>query len=441
MQTQINCPKCRAPINAQIYNIVDAQRTPELKQMLLAGALNVAQCQNCGTATQLSVPMGYHDAENQLFMVYVPMELNLPMAEQEKLIGQMTRAITEGIPKDQFKAYLLQPQNILTMQTFMEKVYATEGITPEMLKRQRDQAQLLQQLAGADREKQTELIAEKQALIDETFFAMLAANLQSAEQSQAPQANQTFIKLTNLQARLLTMTEAGTRLEKRQLALRDFQQAAQQRGGLTLELFLEYLLKYAPDEPTLDAIIEMGQQGIRYELFALITDRIEQSQDPAEKEQLTALREKLLGIYEAMQEEAQSMLKEAEQTLNHLLAANDLEKAIIEQANHFDDSFLYFLSGQMQQAENLQDSRRLSELERIHSAIMAEAEKQMPPELRLLNELLSTDDESVQRRLIDQLPAEARPEFGALLKMMGGEFAKSDPKISKRIENLQALLQ
>ena len=98
MQTQLNCPNCRSPFQAQIFNIVDAQRTPELKQMLLSGGLNVATCPNCGNSSQLAVPMDYHDATHQLFMVYVPMELNLPMTEQERLVGQMTKAITEGIP-------------------------------------------------------------------------------------------------------------------------------------------------------------------------------------------------------------------------------------------------------------------------------------------------------------------------------------------------------
>ena len=438
MQTQINCPNCGTPFSAQVYNIVDAQRTPELKEMLLAGALNVATCPNCGTSTQLAIPMAYHDAENSLFMVYVPMELNLPMTEQEKLIGQMTKAITDGIPQEEFRAYLLQPQNILTMQTFMEKVYETEGITPDMLKRQRDQAQLLQRMITASKEEQTALIEENLDMIDETFFAMLSSNLQAAEQS--PQANQTFIKLTNLQARLFTVTEIGQKLETMQMALRQFQQEAQKAGGLTLDLFLKYLIKHAEDTEILNALIEMGQQGIRYELFSRLSEKIDDAESLAEKEKLLRLRSKLLAIYEEMQEQAKTLMAEAENTLDLLMGVDDLDKAIEKHADKINDNFLYYLTAQIQQAEQIDDKPRLDSLKKIHEAIMEEAEKQMPPELRLLNVLLSTEDESLQRQLIAELPPEGRTQFKALLQMMGGELANSNPALGDRIEKIQTML-
>lgn len=438
MQTQITCPNCRTPFAAQIYNVVDAQRTPELKQMLLSGALNVASCPNCGTPTQLAVPMAYHDAEHQLFMVYVPMELNLPMTEQERLIGQMTKAITDGIPQEQFKAYLLQPQNILTMQTFMEKVFATEGITPEMLNRQRDQARLLQEMAGAGKEAQIKLIEENLDKIDETFFAMLAANLENAEQS--PQGNQAFIQLTNLQARLFTMTDTGRQIEQQQMALRGFQQEAQQQGGLSLELFLKYLIRYKDEEMILDALIEMGQQGLRYELFTRLADKIEEASEAEEKEGLTKLRQKLLAVYEEMQNQARAFMDEAEKTLQMLESAPDIGQVVQKNAARIDENFLYFLSAQIQQAEQVQDQARLASLQRIHEAIMAEAEKQMPPELRLLNVLLSTDDENQQRQLIQQMPPQSRPQFKALLQMMGEELVQRDPKIGERVARIQKLL-
>ena len=56
----------------------------------------------------------------------------------------------------------------------MEKVYATEGITPEMLQHQRDQSQLLRELVMAEREDRNARIAESLDLIDETFFAMVS---------------------------------------------------------------------------------------------------------------------------------------------------------------------------------------------------------------------------------------------------------------------------
>lgn len=440
MQTQINCPSCSTRFAAQVYNIVDAQRTPELKQMLLQGGLNVAQCPNCGTTTQLSVPMGYHDAEHQLFMTYVPMELNLPLPEQEKLIGQMTKAITDGIPQDQFKAYLLQPQTVLTMQSFMEKVYGTEGITPEMLARQRDQSQLLQQLLTTNNSNFKELLAQNENLVDETFMAMIGANLQSVEQSQAPQANEIFIRLTNLQAWLYTHTEIGRELERQQIAIRAFQQAVQQNEGLSYELFVDHLLANIDDEPVLDTIIQMGYQGIRYELFSHLTEKIDATTDPAQKEKMESLRARLLEMYESMQVQAREQIAQAQETLDGLIEADDLDGAISEAATKIDDSFIYFLSAQINQAEQQKDSERLTALKRVHEAIMSEAEKQMPPELKLINDLLTAEDPAERQRLIDSIPAEERPQMAALLQIMGAEMVRSDPRLQDRLLELQKIL-
>ena len=240
MQTQIQCPQCGTPFVAEVQQIIDAQRTPQLKEMLLAGALNVAQCPQCGNTTRLASPIMYHDSEHEMLIVHVPMELGWSMTEQERQIGRMAKAITDSLPPEQFKAYLLQPKTIMTMQTFMEQVYGTEGITPEMINRQKDQAQLMQELVTADKLTQISLIQSKAELIDETFFAMLQSNLQMLEQNPAPEANKQFIKLTNLQARLFTSTEVGKKLEAQQLALGKFQQAVQFiQGGFVLALFTQ----------------------------------------------------------------------------------------------------------------------------------------------------------------------------------------------------------
>ena len=47
------------------------------------------------------------------------------------------------------RGYMLQPQTMLTMQSFMERVWGTEGVTPEMLARQQKQVELLRTLAMA----------------------------------------------------------------------------------------------------------------------------------------------------------------------------------------------------------------------------------------------------------------------------------------------------
>ena len=52
MQTQLTCPACQTPFMGEVFQIVDVGLQPEMKQMLLTGALNVVQCPACGTATR-----------------------------------------------------------------------------------------------------------------------------------------------------------------------------------------------------------------------------------------------------------------------------------------------------------------------------------------------------------------------------------------------------
>ncbi len=433
MQTQIQCPQCGTPFATEVHQIIDAQRTPQLKDMLLGGSLNVAQCPSCGMASRMASPMLYHDSEHEMLIVHVPMELGWSMQEQEQQIGRMAKAITDGLPPEQFKAYLLQPKTIMTMQTFMEQVYATEGITPEMIKRQQDQAKLMQDLVVADKLTQISLINDNQALIDETLFAMLQSNLQMLEQNPAPEANKQFILLTNLQARLFTMTEIGKKLEKEQLALTRFQQAVKEKGGLTYEIFLDNLIENDGNESVQNSIMKMGYQAIQYELFTILTERIEAAEgDEATK--LTALRERLLTVYEQMQEQASKEMAKAQETLDLLLAAPTPEQGLQENMSRVDEPFMHFLTAQLEKANAEGDEATVQKLSPVYSMIMSAAESQMPPEVQLINALMQAPGEEQMREVINQIPAEARGQFKQMMGSLIERATAENPEMAQKLQ-------
>ncbi len=443
MQTQVNCPNCRTPFPTQVFQIVDAQRQPELKQMLLAGALNVANCPNCGAQIPLGAPLLYHDAEHELMMVYVPMELNLPMHEQDRLVSQLTKAIVDSVPQNQVKGYMIRPpQMMLSMQSFMEKVYETEGITPEMLQRQRDQSQLLQELVTVEREERNQKIADKADLIDESFVAMVQSNLQAIEQQgQNPQVQDVFVKISNLQAYLFKNTEVGREFMTAQVALAKFQKEAQAAGGLNLELLLKHLLLNLDNERVQDSIIRMGQQGIRYELFDLLTTEIDGEEDEARKEQMVALREKLLMLFESMQSQAQELMEKAKGTLDILLAAGqNLPTAIQNNAADIDENFLYFLEASINQAEQQGDSNQAFQLKQLQSGLMAEAEKQLPPEVRLINSIVKAETDDQLKMVLRQIPQAERPQTSQLLEAMAERAEESDPEAAAKLKKAKSML-
>src|SRR4030066_2532153 len=110
-KTRINCPNCHQPIMADIDQLFDVAQDPTVKQKILAGAFNLASCPNCGYQGMIATPLVYHDPNKDLLLTYFPPELGLPINEQEGIIGPMITRITNSLPQEKRKAYLLQLQS------------------------------------------------------------------------------------------------------------------------------------------------------------------------------------------------------------------------------------------------------------------------------------------------------------------------------------------
>lgn len=444
MLNQIQCPRCQTPFTAEIHQVVDVGRDPQLKYELLNGSLNLFVCPNCGTSGQMATPILYHDPEAELFMVHVPMELNLPHAERQRLIGQLVQEVMNQTPPEQRRGYMLQPQEIISYQTFMEKILETEGVTPEMLARQRQQSELLQSLARADRETADQLLAERADEVDETFFAMLHSLIEAAQQQQGN--SDQLIRLINLQARLFTQTEIGRQIEARQSALRAFQQEARKANGITPELLLKHVIEQRHDESTVSALISVGQQAFNYDFFRLLTERIEEAARSHKKEEATALRDlrqELLEVQQEMQAASQRILDEATATLEELLAAEDKQQALQTMIGRIDEPFMYVLSALIAQAERQGDQGRLQALQQIHALILDEAEKQVPPQIRFINRLIRAESEEAQRQLLEENGDMITPELVQILEALSREVASGDDEagIGDIINRLKAMVQ
>jgi hypothetical protein len=443
MQAQITCPQCQSRFAAEIYQIIDVGLNPDLKQMLLNGYLNVAVCPNCRTATQVSAPLLYHDPEHELFMVHVPMELNLNQIERERLIGQLVKQTVDSLPPEQRRGYMLQPQTVLSMQSFMEKVLETEGITPEMIARQRKQGELLQTMATADKEVVDILLKERYDEIDETFFSMLKASITAAEQSnQEAQA----LRLINLQARLMRETDIGRRLEEQQKAIHAFRQDVKKAGDqLSPKLLLQHLLANLDDDVVTSGLLSMGQQALTYEFFSLLSEEIDkksQAGDRATAEKMTELRQELLDMQEALRQQSQQMLAHANETLQTILAAPDKEAAVRQQMEKIDDAFMYLLSASIAKADEEGQSVHALALRNVQSLIMNEVEQQAPPEIQLMNQIIRAESEEEQQQILSQHPEMASPQFLQMIAMVIGEVeAAGENALLERLRQVQRLIQ
>ncbi|HCB50474.1 MAG: hypothetical protein AMJ56_06245 [Anaerolineae bacterium SG8_19] len=430
MQTQITCPVCQTKFVGEVHQIVDVGQDPELKEMFLGGYLNVVQCPSCGSVTQVGTPLLYHDPEHELFLVHVPMEMNLSHEEQQQLIGQLVRRAMDSLPPEQRRGYMLQPQTVISMQTLVEKVLETEGITPEMVAKQRAQADLLQELLLADKEMVENLINERADQIDAGFFALLRALMESAE--QAGQEDQ-MMKLVNLQALLFRKTEYGQKLERQQQALHAFTREAKQAGGLTPRLLLKHVLANRDDEAVVESLVMAGQQAFNYEFFVLLSERIEKRQKSGiDANELLDLREYLLQLQQEMEQKSREIMAEAQKILSQLLSAEDKQTAIKANMGNFDDVFMLVLSASIAQAENRGDMSRLADLREIQNGIVQVIEQQSPPQVRLINQLLRAESDEEMRQLLDENTELVQPE---LMELVGAISAQADEKDDQELKS------
>jgi hypothetical protein len=439
MQTQITCPVCQTKFVGEVHQIVDVGQDPELKEMFLGGYLNVVQCPSCGSVTQVGTPLLYHDPEHELFLVHVPMEMNLSHEEQQQLIGQLVRRAMDSLPPEQRRGYMLQPQTVISMQTLVEKVLETEGITPEMVAKQRAQADLLQELLLADKEMVENLINERADQIDAGFFALLRALMESAE--QAGQEDQ-MMKLVNLQALLFRKTEYGQKLERQQQALHAFTREAKQAGGLTPRLLLKHVLANRDDEAVVESLVMAGQQAFNYEFFVLLSERIEKRQKSGiDANELLDLREYLLQLQQEMEQKSREIMAEAQKILSQLLSAEDKQTAIKANMGNFDDVFMLVLSASIAQAENRGDMSRLDDLREIQNGIVQVIEQQSPPQVRLINQLLRAESDEEMRQLLDENTELIQPELMELVGAISAQADETDDQeLKSRLGRLETVI-
>jgi hypothetical protein len=424
----------------QVIQVVDVGLHPEMKQMLLTGSLNVVQCPACGATTRVSTPFLYHDPEHEHFMVYVPMELSMAQGEQEKLIGQLVQRAMDQLPPEKRRGYMFQPQTILSLQTLMEKVLETEGVTPEMMARQRGQSELLRELLEVDRETATKMIDERADEFDEQFFAMLSVLTESAEQSAQDEA---LLKLMNLRALLYQKTAYGQRLEAQQVALHKFNREAKAAGEVSPELMLKHVLANRKDQDVVDALVNAAPQALNYQLFVALSEKIDKREKSGvDATELKALREHLLGVQQQIEAQSRKVVEQASKTLSRILSAEDVDQAVQENLAQIDDSFMYVLSASIAQAEERGEQEQAGALIMVYEAIRKAMDQQMPPEIQLLNNVLSLQDEEEQRQLLDENLGLITPDFLELIKAVAEQAAENDRSdLSDQLAGLQAMVE
>ena len=164
---QTSCPNCNQPLVADVFQVIDAGNEPQLKEVLLAGGLNIALCQVCGFQGQLPVPLVYHDKEKELLLTFSPPDATKTMEQKEAALAPLLKQVTDGLDAADKKAYLFQPQTMLTMNNLVKNVLLGDGITEEMIQDQQEKMTLLDKLFTVAEGQLVNAVKENAAKIDQ----------------------------------------------------------------------------------------------------------------------------------------------------------------------------------------------------------------------------------------------------------------------------------
>ena len=68
----IRCPKCGQEQPVTLYDAVNVQTEPALREQVMLNQLNRVQCAGCALAFRVDKPVLYHDPERRLLVYWVP---------------------------------------------------------------------------------------------------------------------------------------------------------------------------------------------------------------------------------------------------------------------------------------------------------------------------------------------------------------------------------
>ena len=373
---QVACPSCQTPIRVGVINFIDANEQPQLKNILVGGRLNSAQCTACGAPISLAAPLVYHDATKQFCFVHIPQQLmaSAKGAEVERFVGSITGMLMQSLPAELPKGYLLSPRKFLTMQTLIEAVLEGDGITKEMMAAQRKRIDIISQLLEGMSISDAALLdalQANQADIDDEFKSTLAAFVDASAMSGDQEG---MAQLAALQAKV-TQFIGGD-------------------ATIAYELLIEQL-RTAPDDDAVRALMQTNQETIDYTFFDIFNAKILAAQDADDENTattLSTLRARILALYEEIQANLEAAYTRAGQILDAVFASEDMTTTLTAHLGELDEVFDILLDGQRTMAERAGDDAAVARLTEIIALTAQVKDAALTPDARAVRALLDSDN-------------------------------------------------
>ncbi len=382
--------------------------------------MNSFTCPYCHNAGALATPFFYHDPDKELALLFLPMDLNVKEADQQKMIGRLTQQVLNNLPPEKRRAYLLQPQQFFNLKTLIETILQADGITPEMLAKEEARLNFLQELVDATDDAQLDdLIRLHDADFDPTMFQLLSSALAA---SAADRQREEFERVQHIRDRALELTTLGRKLQQQQVVIDAF------AANPTRENLLEQL-SAAQDLELREALLTVGRSLLDYPFFQALTGRIDAAKKDGQAEEearLTALRKEILSTRDKIDAQAQAVMDGKVALLRELLGTPeaDLDKTITARLNELDDLFFEVLTQNLQAAQQ-SDPQAFAQLQNIGNAAMRAIQGTQPPEVRFVNTLLQIEYPAQTKELLERNRQVLGPEFITWMEGLAGDLRQN----------------
>jgi len=384
---QTSCPSCGQPMVAEIFQVVDGNKDQQIKEILLAGGLNLAQCQVCGFQGQLPVPLVYHDKEKELLLTFSPPDTKKTMEEKEAALAPLLKQVIDNLePKDR-KGYLFQPQAMLTMNNLVKNVLLADGITEEMIQDQQEKMKLLDALFNQNEEQIKKTILENNAIIDREFFAIFA---EIAQRIIASKDEKSIEKIKTVQEILMSETEIGKEI---MAETREIQAATESLEALGQNITRGSLLELVINAPNLErvkALAGLVRPAMDYEFFQKFTEKIEAAAVD-DRKGMVEKRNLILKVTQEIDEQLRQRISSAVETINQIIENESVEEGLMKNIGLVDQFFVQALSDEINLAEEKKNEERKDKLVELFQIIQ---ELSTPPELKKIEELIAISEDN-----------------------------------------------
>lgn len=426
-QTSLQCSNCGVPNPVVIRRIVDVQNDPQGKMSLLNGQINQFQCQSCGMVNTVSSPLLYHDDSKELLVAFVPMDVAMQQGiNEEQMVGQLMNELTASLPKEDFRSYMFNPKRALTMKGLIEQILEADGVTPEMMAEQEQRVALVQDFLQAESEDALiDLIKANDDKIDVSVFQTLTLMAQRLMQTGQQEA---VGHLAAIQQVLLENSSYGQEVADRQAAQ---QQSIEEVAELLETLdenatrsdFIDIAISLADNQDKIEALVGLIRPVFDYEFFMEFTERVNQA--PADdRDKLANVRDTIQELTAQLDQQTQMLVQQKAQFLQLLLNSNDYEEMLRDNITAIDDNFMSIITANIQEAERRKDIQTAAKLQQIYQSAVSLLQAQMSPELRFINDLLTTEDEQEMQTLLNEQITNFDGELLEVVDAVGGLLAQ-----------------